>query len=100
MLIPCLVVGRLGPDTAAMQTLCDVGVDRRLGKIQPAWRNRIANLRVHKAGQPKGLTECSTDHNPRAVVAEKRDDAKAGSQPAAVCDNTNAVFDGSCSPTV
>lgn len=96
MLIPCFVVGRLGPDTAAMQTLCHLGLDQPLGKIQPAWRNRIANLRLHKAGQPKGLTECSSDS--RAVVAEKQDDAKTGSQPAAVCDSTTAGFDGSCSP--
>lgn len=89
-------VGRLGPDTAAMQTMCNVGVDQPLGKVQPAWRSRIANLRLRKAGQPTGLTEYST--GPGADVAEKADDTETGVQPAAVSDSSHAVFDGSCSP--
>ena len=86
---------RLGPDIAAMQTLPDGVVDKPLGKIQPAWRDRIANLRLSKPGQLTKLRVRST--GPRGAVAEDTADAKTECQPVPAADSTNAVVDGSCS---
>ena len=86
---------RLGPDTAAMQTLPDGVVDKPLGKIQPAWRDRIAKLRLSKSGQLTKLRVCST--GPRGVVPEDTADAKTERQPLSASDSTNADVNGSCS---
>ena len=85
----------MGPGAAAMQTLPDGIVDKPLTKMQPAWRGRIANLRLNKCGQPTKLGECST--GPRAFVAEDTADAKIDCQPAAACDSMGAAVDGSSS---
>ena len=85
--------GSFGPDAAAVQTLPDGIVDKSLGKIQPAWRDRIANLRLNKPAQLMKLGECST--GPTPVAAADRVDAKTKCQAAAASDSTNAVVDGS-----
>lgn len=87
--------GRLGSDAAAMQTLPDGIVDKPLGRIQPAWRDRIANLRLNKPGHPVKLGGCST--GPRAAEAEDTADAKTNCQPAAASDSTSLVVNGSSS---
>ena len=43
--------GSLGPRGAAMRGLPDDAQHKLLERMQPAWRNRIANLKVPISGQ-------------------------------------------------
>lgn len=45
--------GRLGPRGAATRVLPDDAQHKPLEKMQPAWRDRIANLKVPMSGQQK-----------------------------------------------
>lgn len=89
--------GRLGPDAVAIHALPDLVGAKPLGKIQPAWRDRIANLRLNKPRQPIKLGECCT--GARAVAAEDTADARTDCQPAAACDSVNAAADSRSSST-
>ena len=44
-----LNAGSLGPDGAAMRDLPDDAQHKPLEKVQPAWRGKIANLKILKS---------------------------------------------------